>query len=977
MATFSWPITVNGKVFTEAMFTPWNYVTALPDLIGNFVDYAQSADAATKAADAKASADAAAAALAQAQGLIPQITTGSTNSLAYPEQIKNLITANDIVDVFVYDTRFDSDGGAWTEQCQHASWYQEALGTATRGVKRAFPKVAILIARTNSFAIYDALDLDGTGAPRMWMLFNAGNAIQSGGISSVAALNGQIVLGMAAANIIRIDFPKDLSAQHATSISFRVCNIANRNTATTPRKIWNSSIPSAVNDVAMRVLPGAPIDPVTGLPIPTILIAGNTTGTTILHPDDRVSTITDAGGHHRVAFLSDTYIAVTRGASPATHIGPIFYGTTIAHTSWNTRQFGSNTALAIPGTSNAFRHFVSPNGAVGSALGLTFFAHDFGNLNNGMNAQAHTSHATGWMPGDIRGAWLCDNTTGAVSAANVYANDGTSTVGLSPTNGATVVSNAGRLEITNSGGTAGGFSVTIPTITGRAYSVRMNAQRLAGAATFFGVDLGVGVIPISLNPPPSVATDYFGGFTATGSSTVLTFRFGGASNTTSDVLALDNISIDLAVADRSYRSAGLTHFGTLTGAAVATGADISAFSGFSAANYLEQPYTANLDFADADFAIIGWLQRSATTAAEVLLERDSAVTGPRFTLMLDNSTSQLRFTTDDDADVVAVATSQAPDDGFWHQFVCVMRGNTQELWVDGALVATADATAVGTLSNAAAVLRLGCDVAGTMPFGGSLALVRATAYAPTKAQIERMFFDERQLFEAGAKAFIGGTAASVVAVDFSRMSGRVAAATGDGVSIYSGLRRVEYLDAAVAAGAIANDAMRAVSIESGMVAFGTTANAGMRRDAIIALDRMPASAPAAAGRRRFTAQGVTTDATPLVLAPRIHVGERETLLVEAVIVGRVYGTADGQRAAYVRRAIAYRDTAGNITLQGSVQTIGTDTEVTGTADATLVVDTTSNTIGAQVTGIAATRMPWHARFSITRISDVAQYEEVA
>ena len=35
---------------------------------------------------------------------------------------------NAVTSMFVYDTSKDSDGGAWTEKCQHTSWYNEPLG---------------------------------------------------------------------------------------------------------------------------------------------------------------------------------------------------------------------------------------------------------------------------------------------------------------------------------------------------------------------------------------------------------------------------------------------------------------------------------------------------------------------------------------------------------------------------------------------------------------------------------------------------------------------------------------------------------------------------------------------------------------------------------------------------------------------------------------------------------------------------------
>ena len=40
----------------------------------------------------------------------------------------------------------DSDGGAWRKRTQHTSWYNETLGTSTRGTRREFPAVAVIVA---------------------------------------------------------------------------------------------------------------------------------------------------------------------------------------------------------------------------------------------------------------------------------------------------------------------------------------------------------------------------------------------------------------------------------------------------------------------------------------------------------------------------------------------------------------------------------------------------------------------------------------------------------------------------------------------------------------------------------------------------------------------------------------------------------------------------------------------------------------
>ena len=79
------------------------------------------------------------------------------------EKIKARIsdTAND---VFVYDTRKDSDGGAWRHRTQHTSWYNEGVSQG-RGARKEFPVVAVLVTYNNGLRIYDG---DDPNLP-MWM----------------------------------------------------------------------------------------------------------------------------------------------------------------------------------------------------------------------------------------------------------------------------------------------------------------------------------------------------------------------------------------------------------------------------------------------------------------------------------------------------------------------------------------------------------------------------------------------------------------------------------------------------------------------------------------------------------------------------------------------------------------------------------------------------------------------------------------
>ena len=68
--------------------------------------------------------------------------------------------------VFVYDTNKDSDGGAWRHRTQHTSWYNEPVST-TRGARKEFPAVAVIVAESKDVTIYDG---DDPNLP-MWMHF--------------------------------------------------------------------------------------------------------------------------------------------------------------------------------------------------------------------------------------------------------------------------------------------------------------------------------------------------------------------------------------------------------------------------------------------------------------------------------------------------------------------------------------------------------------------------------------------------------------------------------------------------------------------------------------------------------------------------------------------------------------------------------------------------------------------------------------
>ena len=79
-------------------------------------------------------------------------------------------TADTARDIFVYDTRKDSDGGAWRKRTKNTTWYNEKLGKRDRGIRREFPAVAVIVATASEVIIYDG---DDPNLP-LWMLFDEG-----------------------------------------------------------------------------------------------------------------------------------------------------------------------------------------------------------------------------------------------------------------------------------------------------------------------------------------------------------------------------------------------------------------------------------------------------------------------------------------------------------------------------------------------------------------------------------------------------------------------------------------------------------------------------------------------------------------------------------------------------------------------------------------------------------------------------------
>ena len=227
-------------------------------------------------------------------------------------------TSDTAVDIFVYDTRKDSDGGAWRHRTQGTSWYTEGA-SEIRGARKEFPTVAIIIAETTQITIYDG---DDPNCP-MWMVFNRGSDASptslwdgnnANNCTSVSAKNGLVMWTTHTAGTYGADFIGErwIYFYNSASTSGYRDNgkgIVDRNNTVSSRtamleRFTGYARDHAHRDIAMTVLPNARVDGVTGLPSPTVAVAHDH-GVDILQSNKVVSGYRDnhGGDYNQVMYV--------------------------------------------------------------------------------------------------------------------------------------------------------------------------------------------------------------------------------------------------------------------------------------------------------------------------------------------------------------------------------------------------------------------------------------------------------------------------------------------------------------------------------------------------------------------------------------------------------------------------------------------------------------------------------------------------
>ena len=397
------------------------------------------------------------------------------------------------------------------------------------------------------------------------------------------------------------------------------------------------------NDVAMTVLPNAPIDDATGLPVPTIAVATDS-GVSVIKDDETVYDVIDSNGARKcydVSFTKDHKLMHTgdlgAGSSHAAHVfvtniltadrseydnNPDLYRWYSAQLNYPRINGGDTFATRVLDPVDVGGHHYAM-ADVGVSLIEDGTSSSYSNT-DGMVAYITSDYNSGYQHGDIKGAFLSDtddtNVTGSELVTNGTFDSDTSN--WTAVAGATLSVSSNRLVVTGDGSTAGaGAAQSFTTVSGKKYVLTYVAY--AGSINVGQVRIGTGANAYDITFDNSVNSNAYDPiyFTAVGTTTFITFGV-NAGVVTSDSFQYDNISVRAVEEDRSVNNKGTAVYGTVTKSAVATGAELVAYSGFSASNYLSQPYNSDLEFGTGDFYMMAWVKNTDTTSNQKIMTRD-------------------------------------------------------------------------------------------------------------------------------------------------------------------------------------------------------------------------------------------------------------------------------------------------------------------------------------------------------------------
>ena len=754
-------------------------------------------------------------------------------------------------DIFVYDTRKDSDGGAWRHRTQSTSWYNEGA-SMDRGARKEFPTIAVIVGYDGGIIIYDGDDPNLS----LWMRFRSIETSYAAnymiwGTYHVVMKNGWMYTGSPVGNsyenvITRVNFISEESGLITTAgLYYGYKSIADRNTANFPGHSNNTQDDTAiqlsyndVQDLAIEVLSSAPIDVKTGLPTPTIALT-HQNGISVIRDSgyifDMIGTVNNTlYKSPSIAFTKDEKLLYNMANKSADNYSiimviPLYLFTRDISKGYeyqfpNEGFYSYNvTGSSSIDFSNSYAAFFYD--AVQTQLGYFAMPTNFGLVNiqhlsqslndggrsslgtgrfsGGMACEITKDYNTGWKLADIRGVFLSDTDDTNLDGTEKITNPGpySNTTGWAVANAGFSVTNSNNRLVINSGSNSGsyfGAAQNFTLVSGKKYVlyVYIHSQtktaviRLTGDGNYFTTTgLGTG----------------YHAFTFTANQASHTIQIGsdvGGSNRTQEV---SSVSIREGDHDRSrnieyqWRNYGLQTFGTIAKTFVAANSELVAYGPFTESNYLRQPYNSELNFGSDAFSISVWIKPTANTPYMRILNRVQDTNNRRWEIYTDNTVENIVFYTRDGSAHSYANTDEhaAPLNTWTHIFAVREQNGDMKVYINGRedayeRIGSTKNPAIRNLDSSTADLLIGnaVDWDSNKPFTGQLALLRISASVPSTEQVKKIYADEKKLFAENTKCTLYGTSDDVKAIAYDDTNDVTHVGTSSGRSDFNGLVRI-------------------------------------------------------------------------------------------------------------------------------------------------------------------------------------------
>jgi hypothetical protein len=689
--------------------------------------------------------------------------------------------------------------------------------------------------------------------PTMWWDGNNGNTGKS-----VTALNGLMMLSTSNAGSYGADFIGERWLYFYNQAAYsgwrnNVGGLASRNSAVSSRTVveqfYGASNSALHNEVALTVYPNAPIDSVTGLPTPTIAVATNG-GVNIITDTKNVVGIASSQSNYTLSRhvsyspngdlvfeMSDSgdlysYIHTLQGPNVVDNsisldtrtgsskgvrglyrtrtsnfellnrikshlIGnwPGLYSQLSTNTYYRT---GKNVPLAMTN----YNHAVAASTA---GLNLISEGTPYKSAAPDMVAGITSTFNSGWLCGDIKGAWLSSTSTTSLIGTELITN-GTFDANItgwtaSSTPVATLALDTNRLKVTT------GFAYqTFPTVVGNTYIVSYTVTD-GGGFNQGGVYVGT-----TLN-----GYEYF--TTGAQNSGTYVYQFIAQSTTTyiqlwawngSTTFAFyDNVSVRLADTDRTSNNKPLGVFGTIGRSVVASGSNLVGYSGFSTTNYLMRAYESSLVAGTGAQCVMTWLYTGGLDAnlryVFCVGQQDN---NEQFRLGFNSSA--IYFDYGNGSQYTQWSLSNSIASNKWTFVVAmVSAGNVGRLFINGVEILNpsyAIAAPTTFLTSSSHIMTVGTlhEYANgiTIPssngvWNGSISLLRYSFSLPSPEQITKIYNDELALFQPNSQCTLYGTSDAVTAMAYDDSTALLHVGTSSGRSDFRGLERINNTTTAV------------------------------------------------------------------------------------------------------------------------------------------------------------------------------------